>query len=434
MTMLRTDLALPPLYQVRQRLDESGVKDLPGAVRHALEESGALAAIKPGQRIVLTAGSRGIANIPVILRAAVDTIRDRGAEAVVLPTMGSHGGATPQGQIDVLRSLGVTEESVGAPIVSSLETIELGQTPEGIPVYGSSDAAAADGIVVIGRVKPHTDFRGPLESGLAKMMVIGLGKHRGALTAHSQGRVYGLSHVIPAMARVVLRTSRILGGVAIMENGRDETAAVRGVPADGLLEAEEDLQRQAKDLLGRLPYTTLDLLVVDEIGKNISGAGMDTNVVGRVPNGPHGTVTQLIEVRRMFARGLSEQTHGNAVGVGLADVVHRRLEEGMDRRLTYVNALTSGWLECAKLPLVAESDREGIAWCLITGAPAAGGGPGGDTRNARIARIKNTLELEHLWVSQGLLEETRANAALEVVRGPVEWDFDAAGDLGPFAC
>jgi len=431
MTMLRTDdITLPRMYRVRQRLEQTQLTDIPGAVSAALEQAGVLAAIEPGMKIVITAGSRGIANIPVILRAAVDAVRARGGAPTVLPTMGSHGGATPEGQIEVLRSLGVTEQSVGAPIVSSLETIQLGQTPQGIPVYGSTDAAAADGIVVIGRVKPHTDFRGPLESGLAKMMVIGLGKHRGALTAHSQGRVYGLAEVIPAMARVVLAQSRILGAVAILENGRDETARVVGLKREGLLEAEEGLQREAKVMLGRIPYSPVDLLIVDEIGKNISGAGMDTNVVGRVPSGPHGTVQQLSEVRRIYARRLTEATHGNAVGVGLADVVHQRLELEMDRRLTYVNALTSGWLECAKVPLVASSDREGIAWCLITGAPSAGGGPGGDTRNARIVRIKNTLELERLWISEPLLAETRSEGALEVEQGPLDLRFDASGELG----
>jgi hypothetical protein len=432
MTMLRTDIALPEMYLVRQRLEQTRLTDIPGAVRTAMQESGALSAMRPGMKIVLTAGSRGIANIPTILRAAVAAVRDTGADPLILPTMGSHGGATPEGQIGVLRALGVTEESVGAPIVSSLETVQLGETPEGIPVYGAKDAAAADGIVVIGRVKPHTDFRGPVESGLAKMMVIGLGKHLGALTAHSQSRVYGLRHVIPAMARVVLEKSKILGAVAILENGRDQTARVVGVPRQGMLEAEEPLQREAKQLLGRVPYPTVDLLIVDEIGKNISGAGMDTNVVGRVPAGPDGPVDQLIDVRRIFARGLTEQTHGNAVGTGLADVVHRRLEEGMDRHLTYVNALTSGWLACAYLPLVAQSDREGIAWCLITGAPSAGGGPGGDTRKAKIVRLKNTLELEHLWASEALLEATRSNASLEVVRGPEPFAFDHDGDLEAF--
>ncbi len=431
MTMLRTDIDLPQMYLVRQNLEATSLADLSGAMRQAVDQSGALANVRPGMTIALTAGSRGIANIPVLLQAAAAAVRDAGAKPIILPTMGSHGGATPEGQIDVLRSLGVTEQSVGAPIVSSLETIQLGETPEGIPVYGSSDAAAADGIIVIGRVKPHTDFRGPIESGLSKMMVIGLGKHRGALTAHSQGRIYGLAHVIPAMARVVLEKSNILGAVAVLENGRDETARLVGLPAKGLLEAEEILQREAKELLGRIPYAKLDLLVVDEIGKNISGAGMDTNVVGRVPAGPNGPVQQLIDVRRIFARGLTEETHGNASGCGLADIVHHRLEEAMDRRFTYINALTSGWLACAFLPLVATSDREGLAWCLITGAPPVGG-PGGDPRKAAIVRIKNTLQLEHMWVSEALIAETEAHPGLEIIRGPESFDLDAAGDLGSF--
>jgi hypothetical protein len=346
--------------------------------------------------------------------------------------MGSHGGGTSEGQLEVLRALGVTEDSVGAPIISSLETIQLGTTPEGIPVYGSTDAARADGIVVIGRVKPHTDFKGPLESGLSKMMVIGLGKHRGALTAHSYARQYGLGHVIPVMARVVLEKSRILGGVAILENGREETARLVGLPVSGLLEAEEDLQRQAKEWLGRIPYQALDVLIVDEVGKNISGAGMDTNVIGRVGPGPNGPVKQLIDVRRIFARSLTEQSHGNAAGLPLADVVHQRLEAAIDRDITYTNMLTSsGRGRLAFLPPVATSDRQGIAWCLLTGDPPAGG-PGGDTRLATIARIKNTLELGTLWVSEALLAQTEANPTLEVVRGPEPLTFDAAGDLGPF--
>jgi hypothetical protein len=282
--------------------------------------------------VALTAGSRGIANIPLLLRAAVDAVRARGGQPVIIPSMGSHGGGTPEGQLDLLRGLGVTEESVGARIVSTLDTVLLGTTAEGIPVYGSSDAAAADGIVVIGRVKPHTDFKGPLESGLAKMMVIGLGKHRGALTAHTSARQYGLAHLIPTMAA-------------------------------GLLEAEKALQLQAKELLGRIPYSALDLLIVDEIGKNISGAGMDTNVIGHAASDPYGPARPSISVRRIFARSLTEQSHGNAAGLPLADVVHRRLEAAIDRDVTYINMLTSSSRgRLAFLPPVASSDRQGIGW------------------------------------------------------------------------
>jgi hypothetical protein len=432
MMTLPTDFDLPAMYLVRQHLEPTRITDLPAAMREALEASAALDAIRPGMSVAITAGSRGIVNIPVLLRAAVAAVRDRGGVPVILPTMGSHGGGTPEGQVEVLRSLGVTEESVGAPIISSLETILLGTTPAGIPVYGSTDAAHADGILVIGRVKPHTDFKGPLESGLAKMMVIGLGKHRGAITAHGYARQYGLAHVIPAMARVVLEKSRILGCVAILENGREETAHLVGLPITGLLEAEEELQRQAKELLGRIPYPALDLLIVDEVGKNISGAGMDTNVIGRVSAGPNGTVKQLIDVRRIFARSLTEQSHGNAAGLPLADVVHRRLEEAIDRDITYTNMLTSSSRgRLSFLPPVAPSDRQGIAWCLLTGDhPAAG--PGGDSRQATIVRIKNTLELRTFWISEALIGQTEADPTLEVERGPEPLTFDAVGDLKPF--
>ncbi len=433
MTTLPMNLDLSPMYLVRQNLEPSRLYDLPVAMHAALEESGALAAIRPGMRVALTAGSRGIVNIPLLLRAAVDAVRDRGGEPIILPAMGSHGGGTPEGQVEVLRSLGVTEESVGAPIISSLDTIQLGTTPEGIPVFGSTDAARADGIVVIGRVKPHTDFKGPLESGLAKMMVIGLGKHRAALTAHGYARQYGLAHVIPAMARVVLKESRILGCVAILENGREETARLVGLPAKGLLEAEEELQREAKELLGRIPYPALDLLIVDEVGKNISGAGMDTNVIGRVSLNASGSAKQLIDVRRIFARSLTEQSHGNAAGLPLADVVHRRLEAAIDRDITFTNMLTSSSRgRLSFLPPVAPSDRQGIAWCLLTGDPPAGG-PGGDPRQATIVRIKNTLEITRFWISEALLEQTKDNPTLEVLRGPEALVFDVAGDLEPFS-
>lgn len=419
---LNVRLDLPPLYHMRQSTNVPAIVDFPAAVHAAFQEGGFAHSIRPGQRIVVTAGSRGIANISAIVRATVAAVKAAGASAVVLPTMGSHGGATPEGQREVLQTLGITEESVGASIISSLTVAEIGRTPEGIPVYQAEDALAADGIIVVGRVKPHTDFRGPIESGLMKMMVIGLGKHRGALTAHTYSRTYGLAHVIPAMARVVLANSKVLGGIAIMENAADETARIVGVPAAGLEERERALQHDAKDLLGRVPLASLDLLIIDEMGKNISGAGMDTNVIGRVPSFGGQPVPQNIDVRRVYCRGLTDETHGNATGVGLADFVSRRLAESIDWEFTYTNALTSGWLSAASLPVVCESDRQAVSWALVTGSATALATP-------RIAWIKNTLHLTHLWVTEPLLDEARALPNVTIIDGPRSWPFDDSGHL-----
>lgn len=388
--------------------------DIRGAVREALRE-----VELPAGSVAVGVGSRGVARIDEVTAALVEALKEAGAEPFVVPAMGSHGASSAEGQAEVLRHLGVSEETVGCPVRATMETVLVGETPDGVPVHVDKNAYEADAIVVVNRVKPHTAFRGTVESGPTKMLAIGLGKQKGAHAIHFAG--WGEIHrTIPQAARVMVETGRFAFGLAVVENADEEPCRVAAIPAGRFEEAEAPLLEEAKRNLLRLPFGELDVLVVDEIGKNISGDGADPNVTGRFAT-PYGG-GDVPHVERMVFLGLTHQTGGNATGLGAADVVTERLAGNVDRSSTYMNALTSTTPAAAKTPMVMPDDRMAIAAAITMCA-------GIDPKRVRLARVKNTLDLRRLWVSEALLDEVEKDEDLRVVEGPRELRFDEDGTL-----
>ena len=351
---------LPRFVPVRQRLHSAPLADIPAATREAVAQALAGTHLAPGSRIAVTAGSRGIANIGAIVRATVEALRALGAEPFVVPAMGSHGGATAEGQAALLAEpYGITEATMGCPILSTMEVVELGRTPErNLPVYVDQHVASADGILVLNRVKAHTDFSGPWESGLMKMIAIGLGKRAQAESIHAYS-AWGLRNLMPEIARAKLRRAPILGGLAILEDAYDQTSEIVGLPAAAIETEEPRLLERVKQQMARLPFEELDLLIVDRLGKEISGTGMDTNVIGRkrIPGEPE---FESPRIERILVRDLTPETHGNAIGVGLADIVTQRLADQIDWPVTNTNSLVSGFTQRSMLPTVAANDREAL--------------------------------------------------------------------------
>ncbi len=352
-----------------------------------------------GARVAITAGSRGIANIPRLLRGLADAVRDVGGEPFFVATMGSHGGGTGAGQREMLAGLGITEAGVGAPIHSEMDVVEIGTTPGGVRVVCDAHAARADAIVVAGRIKPHTDFSGRIESGILKMTAIGLGKAIGAARYHAAFQQFGYERIIREIAALQFARLPIVAGVGFVEDHRGNTHAVEAFPVETIVENEERLLVRARELLSVLPFDELDLLVVDEMGKDVSGAGMDTNVTARAVDGrSQKAPTPLI--RQLFVRDLTEHSHGNANGVGLADFCLRRLADKIDWQATYLNALTAAQPASARLPVVCANDREAVGHALVAAGVER-------LADARVARIKNTLHIDSMVVSQAALATLR---------------------------
>lgn len=417
------DVPLPVMYPATVHFATDQVHDLTWAVADALASGGILGRVQPGMRVAVGVGSRGVAEIAAITRAAVGALRRAGAEPFIVPAMGSHGGATAEGQRGVLAELGVTEETVGAPIRTSMEVVELARLPEGPPVNMDRHAYEADATLVINRVKPHTDFHGSIESGLAKMCAIGLGKVRTAEAIHAHGP-NGLRDLIPKAARIVVEKGRVIGGLAVLENAYHQVAEIAGVPPAGIgTEAESALQARAKSLMPSLPFAHLDVLVVDEMGKEISGTGMDTNVIGRMllPGLPEPESPQINAIATL---ALTAESHGNGLGLGLADVIPERFLASVNWEITHVNTLTSGFL-ClwrTKIPWIAPDDQKAIQLALrLCGRP--------DPENALVVRIRDTLHLDEIWVSKALLPLASALPHVEVGDRPVSWCFLPDGRL-----
>lgn len=375
-----------------------------------------------GSTVAVGVGSRGIAQIDTIVATLVACLKERGLRPFLFPAMGSHGAATAKGQAEVLAKFGLSGERVGCPVRSSLAVVELGRTPEGIDVVADRTAFRADAIVLVARVKWHTDFAGRLESGLFKMMAIGLGKYAGARIYHAHGHRLGLEAVIRSVGRHVLATGKIAGGLAILEDAWHEVARVEFVPAAVMEQREEELLELVKSWMPRLPVDDVDLLVVDEIGKNWSGSGMDPKIINRDIHGNVNPWPFAPRVRRVIARGLHPLSYGNAIGIGMADAVLERLVRAMKKRPTYVNGLTSGALACLKIPAVFRSDRE----CLEALAATTGRLDG---QKLGIAWIRNTQDLTLLALSENLVDEAMRRPDVEVVAPPRELEFDTSGHL-----
>jgi hypothetical protein len=414
-------MTLPRMYRIRQKLDPPVVADVAAAVRAEIGRLNLPGRLKPGGRVAVTGGSRGVVNIAAILRATCDSLKDLGANPFIVPAMGSHGGATAEGQLQVLARYGVTPERMGVPILSSMQTVEIGRMSWGLPVLVDRHAYEADHIVLVNRVKPHTNFRCHVESGLMKMLVIGLGKHEGALLAHRAAVDIGLDRMVPEVGRFSLSRLPVLFGLGSVENARHQTARVQAMLAEELEQVEAQMLQEAWRLLGRIPFEFLHLLVVDEMGKDISGTGMDPNVIGRMYFFPNEEPKSPRYIR-ILVRDLTARTAGNAVGMGLADFGTRRLADKVNFHYTYTNALTGLSPMRSKMPIIFESDREAIQGALktigLTQPP-----------DAKVARIRNTLALEYLQVSEALLPEIGERSDLEVLDGPFELRFSEAGDL-----
>jgi hypothetical protein len=408
-------MQLPEMTLIRQRFDRTCLDDVPGATRAALAD--AAVRIAPGASVAVAVGSRGIAHLPALVRTTLDWIRAQGGVPFIVPTMGSHGGATAAGQQAVLAGYGITEAAMGAPVRATMAVVELPADGCETPVYLNAAAAEADGIVLINRVKPHTSFRGRYESGLMKMLAIGLGNHRQALAIHALG-VRGLREVMPRVAGQVLRHARVLLGLAVVENVFDDTLLVRALPAARIPGDEPALLDLARAHMPRLPVDDIDILIVDEMGKNISGLGMDPNIIGRLKIAGQ-SEPERPRIGVIIAGDLTAETHGNATGMGLADLVTRRFAEKIDYAATYANVITTGFLERGKLPLVAESGAQALEI-------AARALPG---TAARVVRIHNTLHLDTLQVSAAVLDDLCDR--VEVV-GPAPPLCTADGDFSPW--
>ena len=375
--------------------------------------------------MALGVGSRGISNIATIVRSAVDFWKSRGCSPFIFPAMGSHGAATAEGQADVLAHYGIHEATMGCPVVSSLEVVSLGKTPDGIEAFMDRNAYESDGVMLIGRIKWHTDFAGKIESGLFKMMAIGLGKFAGAQRYHTYAYKLGLEHVIRSVGRQVLQSGKVLGGLAILEDAHHNTGQLTAVPVAEMEQREEELLALVKTWMGRIPVP-LDILMLDEIGKNISGAGMDTKVVNRSVYGEANIWPDTHRVERIFVRDLSSMSYGNAVGIGMADILHDRILDKIDWNPTRINSLTASTPQCIKVPIHYSSDRE----CLERIRPTVGRV---DLADVTIGWLSNSLEVTTMKLSENLRAEIEKNPNLEITGPAEDLEFDRAGNLPKLA-
>ncbi|MDR0732109.1 MAG: DUF362 domain-containing protein [Treponema sp.] len=418
------EVRLPRMIRVRQFFDQEHIEpeDIPAAVSARLSRPELGNPVQAGKRYAITCGSRGVANIALITGAIAAFVKSRGASPFVVPAMGSHGGASAGGQRALLAAYGLTEESLGCPIVSSMETVALGETEPGPggKRYGvriDKNAAGADGIIVAGRIKPHTDFRGPYESGLMKMMAIGLGKREGAEICHQNGFEY-MAEMVPLFGKAIIAYAPVVLGFGILENACGQTCKFAALRPDEIEAQEPVLLDEARSRLPLIPFDSADVLVVDRIGKDISGDGMDPNITGPSPCSPW--VTGGLRANRTVVLDLTDETHGTAMGIGAAHTTTRRLFNKIDFEATYVNAVTSRGIDFARIPCVLESDREAVQLALRTCI-------GGDPARPRIIRIADSLHTETLWISEAM--EGEAAARLEIQSGPEDWPFDGDGNL-----
>ncbi|TWD97794.1 uncharacterized protein DUF2088 [Peribacillus frigoritolerans] len=410
---LLREIQLPKMVQVRQKFRTTQIADVAGEVKKAIKEAGVLSRINEEDRVAIAVGSRGVADLPTLVRETVAAVKEAGGNPFIVPAMGSHGGATAEGQIDVLLQLGISEEAVGAPIRSSMEVIKLDELPNGLPVYIDKLAYESDKIIVINRIKPHTAFRGPVESGLMKMITIGLGKQKGAEAAHAYSFKYMAEHV-PEMAKVSLSKAPIIFGLASIENAYDKPAKIVAVPAEDLEVVEPRLLLEAKSLMPKIHFDSMDVLIVNELGKDISGDGMDPNITGNFAT-PYATGGP--DVKRTVVLGLTEKTHGNANGIGMADMTTKAVMNEIKWEKGYANALTSTVTDVVKLPMFLDTQELAVKAAIKTCNAF-------DLNKVRIVRIKNTLEIGEIWISESMMEDALKNGDIEILSDPEDLALD----------
>jgi hypothetical protein len=411
------EFALPRMARVRQVFQDHGLPDVTAAVTAELAKPGLGDTVKPGATIAVGVGSRGVANIGTAVKALVAGLKERGAEPFIFPAMGSHGGGTVEGQIGVLKGYGITEEAIGAPVRATMDTVIVDTMPDGTPIHMDRYAHEADGVVLINRVKPHTNFRGAIESGVTKMMIIGMGKIAGASAVHGTYPMPDFGEMLPALAKKLMTHIPFLFGIGMVEDAFDNTAVVEGLPADELFEREAVLQAKAKEFMARLYTQKIDVLIIDEIGKEISGSGFDPNVTGR--NIPGIAGFDLPNVKKIVLFDVSDATKGNATGIGSADVITRRLFSRIDFPVTYANIVTSTYLEGARVPIAMKDEGDAVRLAVKTLNAVA-------PLDARIVRIHNTLELSEIMMSESMLEEIRGDDRFEILEEPAEMALQSA--------
>lgn len=419
---LAAGVRLPKMAKVRQIFDAEHIEatEIPGVMRQEMSRPAFAERIKPGDTVAITCGSRGVANIAVITKAIVDFVKSRGAVPFVFPAMGSHGGATTEGQLQILADYGITEPFLGCEIRASMDAEQIGVSSDGVPVYADKHALSADAVILCGRIKAHTAFHGPYESGLYKMAVIGMGKQRGAEAVHAYG--FGpMGKLLPNIAKVAFDNTGIIGGIGIIENAFDQTCKLRALTSEEIAREEPALLEEAKRRMGQIYLDNLDVLVVDRMGKDISGDGMDPNITGRYTvNSVRGDRT----VQRIAVLDLTDESHGNCIGVGVADVTTRRLVEKVDVDATYPNVVTNTVLSAARIPVFTHTDRQCVQIALRSCNDI-------DRDHPRIVRICDTMRLDTIWASEALLDEVGRHPSLEALTEPEDWPFNEKGDLWP---
>ena len=411
----------PKIFKIRQKISAPRLENVEKRVNELLDQFELQKRVKKGEYVALTAGSRGIKDKPRVLKTIVGRLKDLGATPFIVPCMGSHGGATAEGQTEVLEGLGITEQSVGAPILSSVEVQQIGKTRFGTPVLIDKNICRADKIIAVNRIKLHTDFKGDFESGVIKMMVIGMGKPEGAMMVHRLTLKHGFPAVLTEVGSIILKKLPIFFGMGILENPYDETAFIELLRPEEMFEKEKALLKKARKLMPRLPFDQIDILIMDELGKNVSGAGMDTNVIGRC-HSLNNQKPKKPKITRIFVRDLTEASHGNACGIGLAEYTTKRLVDKIDYPSMHINSITGMTPENGRVPIFFEKDRDALSAAHENSGVF-------DPRDLRILWIKNTLELEYIYASVPLLKEARSNSKIEVLGKPFDLPFDDHGNL-----
>ena len=382
--------------KIQQKFDNTKIKDITGHIKKEFDNSGIKNKINPGQDIAVTVGSRGISNIKLIVREVITNLKKIGVNPFIIPAMGSHGGATARGQEDILASYGITEKEMKVPVKSSMDTVKIGEIEE-VPIYFSKQALEADGIIALNRIKMHTDFHSNiLESGMSKILVIGLGKHKGASSIHSRG-VYGLKKLIPRAAELILEKAPVIQGIGLVENAYEKIMKIEFTPSDEIISKDGELLKLAENKMPTLPVNELDIAVVQEMGKDISGTGLDTNVIGRLYINGEKEYTSP-QIKRLLVLDLTDSSHGNAIGIGLADITTRRLVDKIDYKDTYENVKTSSFLQRGKIPLTMKNEKEAFELAIKTSWLK-------ENQKPKIIIMKNTQELEELYVSEPVLKE-----------------------------